>query len=42
MEDPAIASDATRIITAHAEFDAAHKAVDDLYARWSELESKIG
>ncbi len=41
MEDPAIASDAARIIEARAEFDAAQKVVDDLYARWSELASKI-
>ncbi|MGA9566995.1 MAG: ABC-F family ATP-binding cassette domain-containing protein, partial [Candidatus Korobacteraceae bacterium] len=42
MEDPTIASDADRIIAAHAEFDVAQKVVDELYARWSELESKIG
>ena len=42
MEDPAIASDAARIIAAHAEFDEAQKIVDELYARWAELDSKIG
>jgi ATP-binding cassette subfamily F protein uup len=41
-EDPAIASDGTRLIEAHADLEQAQKAVDELYARWSELESKIG
>jgi ABC transport system ATP-binding/permease protein len=41
-EDPAIASDATRLLESHAELDQAQQAVDELYARWSELESKIG
>jgi len=40
-EDPAIASDATRLLGAHADLEQAQKAVDELYARWSELESKI-
>jgi ABC transport system ATP-binding/permease protein len=39
-ENPAIASDATRLLTAHAEMDVAQKAVDELYSRWAELESK--
>ena len=41
MEHPAIATDAARIVAAHAEYDAAKKVVDELYARWSELEAKI-
>ncbi|HEU4416054.1 MAG TPA: ABC-F family ATP-binding cassette domain-containing protein [Candidatus Angelobacter sp.] len=41
-EDPAIATDAARLLAAHAELDAAHKAVDELYARWAELEAKQG
>jgi ATP-binding cassette subfamily F protein uup len=41
-EDPAIASDALRLLETHAELEQAQKAVDELYARWSELESKIG
>ena len=41
-EDPAIASDAGRLVEAHAALDQAQKDVDELYARWAELESKIG
>jgi ATP-binding cassette subfamily F protein uup len=40
-EDPAIASDAARLVEAHAELEEAQKKVDDLYARWAELEGKI-
>src|SRR5947209_7019422 len=40
FEDPAIASDASRLITAQVELEQAQKAVDDLYARWTELEAK--
>lgn len=40
-EDPAIASDGVRLLETHAELEQAQKAVDELYARWSELESKI-
>jgi ATP-binding cassette subfamily F protein uup len=40
-EDPAIVSDAARLLQAHAELDEAQKKVDDLYARWAELESKL-
>jgi ATP-binding cassette subfamily F protein uup len=39
-EDPAIASDATRLVTAHAELDQAQQEVDALYERWAELEQK--
>jgi ATP-binding cassette subfamily F protein uup len=39
-EDPAIASDSTRLITAHAELQEAQEKVDELYARWAELEKK--
>jgi ATP-binding cassette subfamily F protein uup len=41
-EDPSIATDATRLITAQAELEAAQAAVDALYARWHELEEKKG
>jgi ABC transport system ATP-binding/permease protein len=41
MEDPAIVTDAARILATQAEYDAAKKLVDDLYARWAELEAKI-
>ena len=42
VEDPAIASDGPRLIAAHAEMDAAQKHLDELYARWAELEKKKG
>jgi ATP-binding cassette subfamily F protein uup len=40
LEDPAIASDGPRLLTAHAEMEAAQKTLDSLYARWAELEEK--
>jgi ATP-binding cassette subfamily F protein uup len=42
VEDPAIASDGPRLIAAHAEMEAAQKHLDELYARWAELEKKKG
>lgn len=39
-EDPAIASDSARLLGAHAELEKAQKEVDELYARWAELEKK--
>jgi ATP-binding cassette subfamily F protein uup len=42
IEDPAIATDASRIVTAHAEYEHARRIVDELISRWAELESKIG
>jgi ATP-binding cassette subfamily F protein uup len=39
--DPAIASDAERLIAAQNELCAAQKQVDQLYSRWEELETKI-
>jgi ATP-binding cassette subfamily F protein uup len=39
-DDPAIASDATRLMSAHAELEEAQNQVDELYARWAELEKK--
>ena len=39
-EDPAIASDATRLMNAHAQLEQAQTEVDELYARWAELEKK--
>jgi ATP-binding cassette subfamily F protein uup len=41
-EDPTIATDAARLLAAHDELEQAQKAVDELYARWSELEAKKG
>ncbi len=42
LENPAIASDGTRLVAAHAEMEAAQKDLDALYARWAELEEKAG
>ncbi len=42
LEDPAIASDGPRLLAAHAEMEEAQNSVDELYARWSELEKKKG
>ncbi len=39
--DPAIASDAERLIAAQKVLDAAQKRVDELYLRWEELDTKI-
>ena len=40
-EDPAIASNASELIAAHETLDQARQRVDQLYARWAELEAKI-
>jgi ATP-binding cassette subfamily F protein uup len=40
LDNPAIASDGPRLVAAHAEMEAAQKALDILYARWAELEDK--
>ena len=40
FEDPAIVTDAARLLSAQAELEQAQKTVDDLYARWAELEAK--
>lgn len=42
FEDPAIATDAARLITAQSELEQAQQTVDSLYSRWDELESKKG
>ena len=39
-EDPGIASDSEHLMSAHAELEEAQKEVDELYARWAELEKK--
>jgi ABC transport system ATP-binding/permease protein len=41
-EDPAIASDAARLQSALYELANAQAATDALYARWAELEAKLG
>jgi ATP-binding cassette subfamily F protein uup len=40
FEDPTIASDATKLLAAQSELDAAQQSVDQLIARWAELEEK--
>jgi ATP-binding cassette subfamily F protein uup len=40
LEDPAIGSDATRLLAAQAELEEAEKNLDALYTRWAELEEK--
>jgi len=40
-EDPAIASNAAELIAAHEALDQARQRVDQLYARWAELEAKL-
>ncbi len=40
LEDPAIASDGPRLLATHAEMEAAQEVVDQLYARWADLEKK--
>ncbi len=42
LENPAIASDGSRLVAAHAEMEEAQKDLDTLYARWAELEEKAG
>jgi len=42
MEDPAIMRDGRLFDQAHKAMEEAQKAVDDLYARWAELEEKAG
>lgn len=40
FEDPAIASNASQLITVQAELEEAQKTLETLYARWAELEEK--
>ena len=40
-EDPAIASNAEKLLAAQSEIHAAQQVVDELYSRWQELETKI-
>jgi len=42
LEDPANATDASRLVAAQAELEAAQEALDTLYERWAELEKKNG
>ena len=40
FEDPAIASNASQLVTVQTELEAAQKVLETLYARWAELEEK--
>ena len=40
VEDPAVATDAARLVEALAEQEKAQEEVDSLFARWAELEAK--
>jgi ATP-binding cassette subfamily F protein uup len=40
LEDPSIASEASKLLAASSEVEQAQKLVDALYARWSDLEQK--
>lgn len=42
LHDPEITRDGARLAEAYEEMQQTQKAVDDLYARWAELEAKIG
>jgi len=42
LEDPAIASDGPRLLAATAAMETAQQKLDELYARWAELEKKKG
>jgi len=42
LEDPAIASDGPRLLSAHAAMEEARKHLDELFARWAQLEEKNG
>jgi len=42
LEDPAIATDAQRLLSAQAGLEEADKSLDALYTRWAELEEKNG
>ncbi len=42
LEDPAIVSDAARLVAVNAQLQAAQEKLDALYARWAELEKKKG
>ena len=42
LEDPAIATDAGRLVATQAALDEAQEALDSIYTRWAELEKKNG
>jgi ATP-binding cassette subfamily F protein uup len=42
LEDPTIASDASRLMSAHADLEKVQEDLDAMYSRWAELEAKQG
>jgi ATP-binding cassette subfamily F protein uup len=42
LQDPAVVKDGRLLEQAYQEMQAAQAIVDQLYARWAELEKKIG
>jgi len=42
LENPAIASDGTKLVVAQSAMEEAQRDLDALYARWAELEEKAG
>jgi ABC transport system ATP-binding/permease protein len=42
LENPAIASDGPKLLASQAAMEASQKDLDQLYARWAELEEKAG
>jgi len=42
LEDPAVAADAAELIKRQERLDAARRRIDDLFARWEELEARRG
>jgi ATP-binding cassette subfamily F protein uup len=42
LHDPAIASDGQKLHSASLKLDEARKFIDELYARWAELEHRKG
>jgi ATP-binding cassette subfamily F protein uup len=42
LENPSIASDGPKLLTAQSEMDQAQKDLDALYELWAELEKKVG
>ena len=42
LDDPALASDAARLHATYVQMEEVQQKVDELYARWSELEEKQG
>jgi hypothetical protein len=41
LHDPAIMSDGAKLTAASVEMEAAQRTIDELYARWVELEQKL-